>query len=169
MNQWVNGIQLINKEMRLKSKAAHPQQKSKGKATNKRGWPAEPSVCFGLLLCFGWVAGRGLDWFVGGLRAAQPHGNKPTKKTSPRHWFVSVVCSSFSLSCFVFAFMDWVKWKKWSKTKSEEKRANRAGPQAKRGKRANSSTLLFLAVRGKPKKRESWFAFLLPSIQLGLP
>jgi hypothetical protein len=34
-------------------------------------------------------------------------------------------------------------------------------PQAKRGKRANNSTLLFLAVRGKPKKRESWFAFLL--------
>ena len=37
---------------------------------------------------------------------------------------------------------------------------NLAPPQAKRGKRANSSTLLFLAVRGKPKKRESWFAWV---------
>ena len=54
-----------------------------------------------------------------------------------------------------------MKRKNWLIAATSLFRKRRTPPQAKRGKRANNSTLLFLAVRGKPKKRESWFAFLL--------
>jgi len=65
----VNGIQLINKEMRLKSKAAHPQQKSKQSKSLFLGRRSEAkervelrllwlSCGAWLFFSLGWVMGR---------------------------------------------------------------------------------------------------------------
>ena len=95
-------------------------------------------------------------------RRAQPV-NQREKRENNWGWFVSVVCSSFSLSCFVFAEL--MKEMKQNKERREESKqsATPSSPRCAASSSINSPSLLAGALRPSKEWMSCWVVCLLPS------